>query len=414
MKLGRGDINKLIFLCAAVYFCSYTARINYAAVMVGMTENGMMSRADASVPLTGLFIAYGIGQLISGWLGDRMPPQKLIFFGLLASGAMNVLLPLCGSMVLMTVVWTVNGLAQAMMWPPLVKIMSLMLSSDDYKKASVRVSWGSSLGTIAVYLLAPLLMSVWGWRSVFPFSALLSFAMAFLWRFFFTKLEARMRKNPSSELPRVSPERKKLSAGMLLLLGTIMLAVVMQGFLRDGLTSWMPSYISEVFGLESELSVLVSVVLPLFSIVSYQAVMLLNRHLIRNEASCAGAVFTLGFLSLLLLYFAGGSSEIVSVCCITLAAGCMHGVNIILICMIPALFAGSGKTSFTAGLLNSCTYVGSAFSTYGIASAADKNGWGSACLIWVFAAAAGAVCCAFCVRGIKKIKQTQDISEEIE
>ena len=43
--------------------------------------------------LTGSFITYGTGQIISGVLGDRISPKKLVSRGLLVTVLMNVLLP---------------------------------------------------------------------------------------------------------------------------------------------------------------------------------------------------------------------------------------------------------------------------------------------------------------------------------
>lgn len=44
---------------------------------------------------------------------------------------------------------------------------------------------------------------------------------------------------------------------------------------------------------------------------------------------------------------------------------CMHGVNLILVCMLPVFFKEGGNVSTVSGTLNACTYVGSAFSTIG-------------------------------------------------
>lgn len=82
----RAEARRLTLLCAAVYFCSYLTRLDYGAVMVEMVRAEGFSRVDASAALTGLFITYGFGQLISGYLGDRVKPQLLIFFGLIAAG----------------------------------------------------------------------------------------------------------------------------------------------------------------------------------------------------------------------------------------------------------------------------------------------------------------------------------------
>ena len=67
----RAEARRLTLLCAAVYFCSYLTRLDYGAVMVEMVRAEGFSRVDASAALTGLFITYGFGQLISGYLGDR-------------------------------------------------------------------------------------------------------------------------------------------------------------------------------------------------------------------------------------------------------------------------------------------------------------------------------------------------------
>ena len=102
----RAEARRLTLLCAAVYFCSYLTRLDYGAVMVEMVRAEGFSRVDASAALTGLFITYGFGQLISGYLGDRVKPQLLIFFGLIACGLMNLLIPFCSSPAWMTVVWS--------------------------------------------------------------------------------------------------------------------------------------------------------------------------------------------------------------------------------------------------------------------------------------------------------------------
>ena len=177
----RAEARRLTLLCAAVYFCSYLTRLDYGAVMVEMVRAEGFSRVDASAALTGLFITYGFGQLISGYLGDRVKPQLLIFFGLIACGLMNLLIPFCPSPAWMTVVWSVNGLAQAMMWPPLVRIMSQHMTESEYKVATVHVSWGSSLGTIVIYLMIPLLLKVSSWRGVFYCAAAVGMGMAAFW-----------------------------------------------------------------------------------------------------------------------------------------------------------------------------------------------------------------------------------------
>lgn len=163
----KGHGGMLIALCTICYFVSYLTRINYGAVLLEIERAEGISKVAASMAVTGSFITYGAGQLISGWLGDRLKPEKMILAGLLTTAGMNLLVPIFTEPRMILVFWCINGFAQAMIWPPMVRIMSACLDGDTYKKAVVRVTWGSSAGTIAVYLLAPACIQWKGWKSLF-------------------------------------------------------------------------------------------------------------------------------------------------------------------------------------------------------------------------------------------------------
>ena len=407
MKI-KNPIHALTWLCAAAYFCSYLTRLNYSAVMVEMIATEGFSKASASIALTGLFITYGIGQIISGFLGDKVKPQSLVFCGLLTSAAMNLAITVCPNTLWMTVVWCINGFAQAMMWPPLVRIMSTYMSEEDYKKATVRVTWGSSFGTIAVYLTAPLYIAISGWRMVFIASAAIAVLMACLWLPCYRRLEGMLYsvKNQAIQSPKASTDTaipsKKLTSGIYGLLAIIMFGIVMQGILRDGITTWMPSFIDDSFELGSGLAILTGVVLPIFSIISVQAVAIVNRKLIRNELACGGFFFGIGMVALIILKCIQGYTVlpaiIGAVATLAIASACMHGVNLVLICMVPKFFQYTGRISLISGVLNACTYVGSALSTYGVAVFTDHYGWSGTILLWVGVAIAGTLACILTIR----------------
>lgn len=392
----------LVALCTVCYFISYITRINYGAVLIEMERAEGISKAAASMALTGSFITYGAGQLVSGWLGDRMKPRQLIFAGILVSATMNVLVPVSAKPGLMLVFWCINGFAQALMWPPMVKILAAYLDDEQYKKGCVRVTWGSSAGTIFVYLAAPFCIMWKGWRSVFFLCAGAAFCFAFLWirgiAMIETRLEAQMGKQEQgahggrSRMQR-KEQRSLFSGNLRLLLPVIMFAIVMQGSLRDGITTWMPGYLAETFRLDSSLSILSGVTLPIFSIICLEITSVLNRKLIKNELLCAGMVFLAGFLGALLLSFIPDFCVQISVFLAALITGCMYGVNVILVSMIPPYFKRSGNVSTVSGLLNSCTYVGSALSSFGIAWAVQHKGWSFAIWLWTAAAFIGTALC---------------------
>ena len=406
----RAEARRLTLLCAAVYFCSYLTRLDYGAVMVEMVRAEGFSRVDASAALTGLFITYGFGQLISGYLGDRVRPQLLIFFGLIACGLMNLLIPFCPSPAWMTVVWSVNGLAQAMMWPPLVRIMSQHMTESEYKVATVHVSWGSSLGTIVIYLMIPLLLKVSSWRGVFYCAAAVGMGMAAFWMARYGRVERTLPLQEQAA-PADEPGDAGKSGGglraLMPLLAIMMGVIICQGTLRDGITTWMPTYLADTYHMESGKSILTGVLLPLFGMVCYQIVLWMNRKLVKNELQCAAIIFGVGLVSLLALRLLHAHSFALSVLILAFAVASMHGVNLIMTSMTPKYLAGSGKISMISGLLNACTYIGSALSMYGVALIVNRFGWTVTESLWCGVALIGTLCAAACVPKWGKLRKGQ-------
>jgi len=395
---SRKQTNGLVLLFAATYMISYITRINYGAIISEMQTATGFSKSLLSMSLTGSFITYGLGQVVSGICGDKISPKKLVLWGLLATVVMNLLIPVCADPYQMLIVWSINGFAQSFMWPPIIKIMTDVLPEAEYKKAVTKVSWGSSVGTIVVYLLSPLLISVAGWRSVFVFSAALGIVMLFVWNKFATDVQAVQPREVTS-----APKTGSLFTPLLF---GVMVAIVLQGMLRDGVTTWMPSYIAEIYHLSNEISILTGVILPVFSILCFQAALLVYARKPDNPLVCATLFFFVGAVASVGIRLFDGQNAAVSVVLFALLTGSMHGVNLMLISMIPPYFQKTGKVSTVSGILNACTYIGSAASTYGVAVLSEKLGWNYTVLIWLVIAACGTAICLICSKAWNLYRKT--------
>ncbi|MGM9625847.1 MAG: MFS transporter [Eubacteriales bacterium] len=404
----RHACRRLIFLCAAAYFISYMTRLNYAAVVAEFIAESGLLKATAVLPVTAASVTYGIGQLISGYLGDRIKPRHIMTCGFIITTVMNLLMPFAAPhIVLMTLDWALNGFAQAMMWPPMVKILTTALDTETYSRATVLVSYSSSAGTIAVYLLAPLFLSLGtGWRSVFFFSAFCSVCIIFVWNIAMNRFEKEglpqpeligKKKNGKNQSPSGTGTAAVIrSLGGYLLL--IMLAIIIQGMIRDGVTTWMPTFIGETYHLDTSVSILSGVILPVFSIISFEVTSILRKRFFRNELLCAAVIALFAAVCSMLLILVLHISAVFAILLSALIVAAMHGVNLILICILPASFSRFGNVSMISGLLNFCTYIGSAISTYGMGKISDLFGWNAVILSWVIVAAIAAVSCFACVR----------------
>ena len=395
LKKKADGVMLTVWLFTLTYTISYITRINYGAVISEMEAASGIARSVLSMALTGSFFTYGTGQIISGFLGDRISPKRLVSVGLITTVMMNLLIPVCPSPYLMAAVWCVNGFAQSLMWPPLVRLMNALFTDEQYKMATTKVNCGSLYGTIIVYLAAPLIISFAGWRAVFVFSAIMGIIMLFIWNF------AAPDVKP---VKRVKAEGGKSAAGALFtpVMICIMIAIIMQGMLRDGVTTWMPTYISETYNMSNVVSILSGVILPLCSVVFMRGASALYQKKIKNPVLCGGVIFGAGAVFAVFVYLLSGVHAVFSIVLFALLTGCMHGVNLCLVCMIPAFFKKYGNVAAASGVINSCTYIGSAASIYGIALLSEKLGWSFTIMTWVIIGTAGCLLCLISAKPFEK------------
>ena len=390
---------------AMVYFTSYVTRLNFNAAMAAILEEGTLTKTQAGGIGSALFFTYGFGQLISGVLGDRFRPNHIMAAGLGLTAVCNVLMPLSSaSPLLMTVIWGLNGFAQALMWPPIVKLMASYMNESEYASCNWLVSIAAHSATILIYIAVPACVAWMNWRAAFYLSAALALCTMIGWMMGFRAISGKLVTNDEM-LRKKSAEKgeavKRMSLGHAFVISgslMILVAIAMQGFLKDGVQSWMPIFFTEVFSMESSTAILSNMVLPIFNILVVSLATWLYRKVFRHEVREAMTFFGLAVvLSILLACFYQTSA----ILCLLLAAiitGSMHGINLMFISFLPRRFAATGKVATVSGICNSCSYVGSCISSYGIALVAEKMGWQTTLFTWAGIALLGIVLCLVAYR----------------
>ena len=419
----------IILLCSLVYFVSYFSRKDFAAAMAGMLSENVLARSTAGLIGTMMFVFYGTGQLISGYLGDKIKPKYLIIIGLTTTGVCNLLMPIIPEGV-MIAVWGVNGLAQAMLWPPIVKILSRYLDHKTYVTANLVVSSAAHLATILLYVYVPICLSFMSWEAVFFTASIIALCSVVIFAVVMriilpesvSKASDLVGKIEQSEIaskgekgakithatpykPNSSTQNKSIieifrDSGVL----TVFVCIIVCGFLRDGIESWLPTLYSEAFGKGASESILVSVILPIFSIASISLVTALHKNkLFGNEIVGSAILFAIALVCavplMIFVELDGGFFAVASLLLTALICAAMHGVNFLLISCLPGRFSATGRAATVGGVCNSCVYIGAAISTYGIAMLSQSLGWRSTIASWIALCALGI---AFCFVSYKK------------
>ena len=413
MAKVKGKVRAIAWLLSLVYFASYIMRINFTVLIVKVCGELGREKSELAIIVTALTITYGLGQIICGIVGDKIKPKTMILCGIVLAAVCNISFIFTSNIILMTVIWGINGLAHAMFWPPIVRLMAQSLTEAEYSYASVRVTWGSSLATILLYLLCPVLLLFMSWRHIMLLCAVLGLIIMVVWVILAPKLFEKT-PNIDTPLPKSNEKNKKegvpLPKYVILPLVLIMLGIVIQGSLRDGVTTWMPSYLNEVFNLGEEFSIFITVILAIFSMISFTVFDFINRRFFKDEVLTASVIFTIAAVCGVALYLTNifGIATL-SILFMSLLVACMHGTNLMLIAIAPKRFKNTGKVSTYSGIMNACTYVGASISIYGFSALSD---WGATILIWAFISILATIICLFAVKRWRKFRKEYDEKDE--
>ncbi|MDU3243453.1 MAG: MFS transporter [Clostridiales bacterium] len=381
----------LFVLCWIAYFTSYLGRLNYSSAMTVMIKETVLSKSQAGFISMTYFFAYGIGQLLNGFLGDKVNPRKMIFLGLSISGAANFIMGCFADFGIMAAVWCINGYAQAMIWPPIIRIFAEMLEEKTKLRFCINIISTQALGTLASYLLSAAVIYLNGWNGVFFAAAALLIAAALLWDIKFRKIEKYSIEfgiEDGTEDEIKSGSRKENQVPFLSLLTgsgilVILIPVIVHGVLKDGVTSWVPTYISETFLTSPALSILVTTVLPVINLTGAYAAQYLYRKWKKQETKTAACFFLAATVSLLCLWLFGSKSLLLTVILLSVITASMMAVNTIFVNLLPLRFERAGRVSTVSGFLNSMAYLGCAISTFTIGILVQNNGWENTILSWL-------------------------------
>ena len=248
----------MCWLLTLVYFASYIMRINFAVMIVKVCSDMQLEKSALAIILTGLTIAYGTGQVVSGFIGDKIKPRTMIIGGLALAVACNIAMFFAAGVPLMTVIWTINGVAHSMLWPPIVKILSHHLDHDTYVTAHLAVTSAAHVATVLLYVFVPICLSFMSWRTVFITASALAFVTMAIFAIAMRLIlpaESESVKPVAESSAKRSKKNTGEEVGILHILRrsgifTVFVCIVVIGFLRDGIESWLPMLYSEAFGVQ--------------------------------------------------------------------------------------------------------------------------------------------------------------------
>lgn len=364
----------LIALCWIVYTCSYLGKLGYNANITQIEEVYSISHSTAGMVSTFFFFAYGVGQIFNGIFCKKYNIRLVVFGSLLVSGLMNILVAVSENFSLVKYFWLINGAALSVLWPSLIRLLSETLDKKDIERAVIVMGTTVATGTFFVYGLSALFVAVASWIVMFFFAGILLPMIAVIWLFAYPKLVKKPEKQ-SEEIVQNTILKNKRNNIFWVSVCILALFAVVDNLVKDGLTTWVPMILKEIYALPDYISILLTMVLPILAIFGTNVAVMLHKR-IKDFVMLSAMLFLASALLIgLVIVCLPTGFVVVTLGSFGIIACLMSGVNNIITSLAPLYWKDRINSGLLAGVLNGCCYLGSTLSSYGLGGIADVGGW---------------------------------------
>lgn len=263
-----------------LYIFFYNGRLNMNLAIPYMIEEFGVTKADMGIVTSAIFWCYGFGHLFSGRLGEMVGNKRFILWGVILSALLNLMISFQASLIVIAILWGVNGFAQSMAWSPGVAMTNKWWPKEKRGFASGIITGTAGAAQVVTYfcvLAAYRISPNMGWRAVFRWP-LVPLVMALAVFAAIVRNEPgdiglKDFEEPDRELQALEEKRMERlkEKGALYPFACLLKEPKMRVFLfiiaiggigRYGMISWVPIYFNEVLGMDIKTGIFSSVLLP--------------------------------------------------------------------------------------------------------------------------------------------------------
>ena len=392
LKSGR----KIFAICWVSYVAAYLCRVNFSSAMLKFEAD--MGVQPVMLGLSGgvFFTVYAAGQLINGFIGDKVAPHKFLIVASLGTFAVNAVIAFQNNFYIVICCWAFNGYFQSMFWGPMTRLLSRHFSED--KRANVSAGMQSTV--FAGYVLSwvalgrALLSQSWRWYFIIPSAVMACISAVWIY------ISAKAKNKAEYRMP-----SQKISESIKAVRGEkitpLVLLCVCLGLVKDSLAFWMPVILVKAFQIEIEDSFL-----PIFLVtLANLAGIMISRSLAIKYMHKTGVIlkmlFGLVIAGSAIIFASSRLSPLVAVAGVAAVSAACNGLSVILLSFIPLSFTDKGIVSSIVGVLDFSSYAGAAISSFALGLLFVGMNWDIVPVIWI---AVGIIAFALC--GMIKARNT--------
>ncbi|XP_015899695.2 ascorbate transporter, chloroplastic isoform X1 [Ziziphus jujuba] len=247
----------IVFLCFTAFLLCNMDRVNMSIAILPMSQEFNWNSTTVGLIQSSFFWGYLLTQIVGGIWADRIGGKLVLGFGVVWWSVATVLTPIAAKIGLpfLLVMRAFMGIGEGVAMPAMNNILSKWIPVSERSRSLSLVYSGMYLGSVIGLAISPILISKFGWPSVFySFGSIGSIWFA-LWQ--------RKAYSSPKEDPDLSVEEKKLILGgniskepvsvipwKLILSKAPVWALIISHFCHNWgtfiLLTWMPTYYNQV------------------------------------------------------------------------------------------------------------------------------------------------------------------------
>lgn len=379
---------KLMILCSFAYSISYIGRLSYNTNIPNIIEKLAIDKTSAGVVTSAFFFCYGIGQLINGMICEKLNSKVVISCTLIVSALITASLTLVDNIVIIAISWGVNGFLLSTLWSNLIKIMAYIGDDKYVKKAVIVMALSLPTGTLFAYGVTALLTFFKVWNVYFILAASIMVAGAIIFYFGIkdaekciflfkeqNKQQIKLQDEGCKKETVQTDNRQSLIKVFSFAIICLFFMSSFSSIIKDCLTTWMPSYLIDNYKMPDYFSILVTLLLPIFTIFSSFFASWIMKKTNDIFKSCMAIFLMASVILFILTIFREITPAFMLIVIFAVLAFLMGSLNNLFTSILPLYYRDKLKSGKSAGIINSFCYVGSTISGFGLATIVDNYGW---------------------------------------
>lgn len=370
---AKNTAKRVFILCWFAYAGAYLCRTNLSIVIPDLIQNLGWDKASIGLMGSLFFWAYAFGQLINGYIGDRVNFRIFVFISLLFSSLINLLLGFIINKLTFTILWGINGYLLSMLWGPIIRILGLWFPKERHTQVGVGISTSMFIGYILYWGPLGRFIKATNWRLAFFIPGVLVLLFSLCWLKFLPTSKTSAEKENSNVF--------KLSIKDLLSTSIILvtIACLFQGVMKESIGLWTPTIVKEVF---KESIPIFTLFIPFISLLGLFSAGWLNyKNKNRDELSVV-ILYSANLLTCIILTNFLDLNVFLTVILLGISSSLLYGANTLLLANIPLRFARYNSASTVAGFLDFSSYIGSALASIITGIISTRLSWKAIMLLW--------------------------------